>query len=208
MLDTIRSTVEAFSKLRLGAWCNLGDVLLVGEGNLSFAKSLLSLPQTGVTRITATVFEKERNLSDDAIKNVQAIMRNGGEVLYGVDATRLDKSLKPQIYDTIIFQFPNVGSRESKHGHTSNHVMVRRFLQSATRYLSEDGKVLITTVDSPHYQGVFKLDDAAAFAEYKVPECYPFDPSMFPGYSHVNTNDDDSALDDHNRFVTWVFKPQ
>lgn len=166
MLDTVRGTVEAFSKFRLGAWCGLEEVLLVGEGNLSFARSLLNLPQTGVTRITATVFEKERNLSDETIKNAQAIIHNGGEVLYGVDATRLDKSFARQKFDTIIFQFPNVGSRDSKHGHTSNHVMIRRFLRSAAPYLSESGKVLITTVDSPHYEGAFKLDDAAAFANY------------------------------------------
>ena len=206
MFDTIRSTVEAFSKLRLGAWCGLGDVLLVGEGNLSFAKTLMTMPQTGVTRVTATVFEKERNASDETAKNAQSILHRGGEVLYGVDATRLDKSIARQKFDTIIFQFPNVGSRESKHGHTSNHVMIRRFLRSAASYLGEGGKVFITAVDSPHYAGAFKLDEAAAFAGYETPQCYPFDPSMFPGYSHTNTNDDESAIDDHKRFTTWVFR--
>lgn len=33
--------------------------------------------------------------------------------------------------------------RESKHGHTSNHVMIRRFLRSAEPYLDEDGFDLI-----------------------------------------------------------------
>ncbi len=206
MFDTIRSTAQAFSKLRLGAWCGLGDVLLVGEGNLSFVKTLMTMPQTGVTRVTATVFEKERNVSDETTKNAQSILHKGGQVLYGVDATRLDKSIARQKFDTIIFQFPNVGSRESKHGHTSNHVMIRRFLRSAAPYLEEGGKVLITAVDSPHYAGAFKLDEAAVFAGYETPHCYPFDPSIFPGYSHTNTNDDESAIDDHKRFSTWVFK--
>lgn len=206
MFDTIRSTVESFSKLRLGAWCGLGDVLLVGEGNLSFSKSLMAMPQTGVTRVTATVFETERNISDETTKNAQSILHKGGKVLYGIDATRLDKSIARQKFDTIIFQFPNVGSRKSKHGHTSNHVMIRRFLRSAAPYLDEGGKVFITAVDSPHYAGTFKLDEAATFAGYETPQCYPFDPSMFPGYSHTNTNDDKSAINDHKRFSTWVFR--
>lgn len=206
MFDTIRSTVGAFTQIRMGAWHGLGDVLLVGEGNLSFAKTLMTLPQTGETRVTATVFEKERNISDETAKNAQSILHKGGEVLYGVDAIRLDKSIARQKFDTIIFQFPNVGSRESKHGHTSNHVMIRRFLRSAALYLDEGGKVFITAVDSPHYAGAFKLNEAAAFAGYETPQCYPFDPSMFPGYSHTNTNDDESAIDDHKRFITWVFR--
>ncbi|MFP4386927.1 MAG: hypothetical protein ACLFP8_07700 [Alphaproteobacteria bacterium] len=49
-------------------------------------------------------------------------------------------------------------------------------------------------------------DAAAAFAGYETPETYPFDPSLFPGYSHTNTNDDESALDEHCRFATWVFR--
>ena len=180
--------------------------MLVGEGNLSFAKSLLILPQAGVTHITATVFEREQSLSEITLKNAQAIKQADGEVLYGIDATRLDKNFAHQQFDTIIFQFPNVGSREGNHGHTSNHVMIRRFLRSAVPYLNEDGRVLITVVDNSHYQGVFKFDEAAAFAGYDIPQCYPFDPSLFSGYSHVNTNDDDSALDDHSRFATWVFR--
>lgn len=206
MFNTIRSTIEAFSKLRLGAWCGLGDVLLVGEGNLSFAKNLMAMPQTGVTHVTATIFEKERNVSDETTKNAQIILHKGGEVFYGVDATRLDKSIARQKFHTIIFQFPNVGSRESKHGHTSNHVMIRRFLRSAAPYLDEDGKAFITVVDNHHYAGLFKLDEAAAFAGYETPHCYPFDLLMFAGYSHTNTNDDESAIDDYKRFPTWVFR--
>jgi hypothetical protein len=206
MFDTIRSTVEAFTKMRIGPWCALGDVLLVGEGNLSFAGSLLRLPQAGVTHMTATVFEKNKDLSEETINNAQAIKRCGGEILSAVDATKLEQALKPYAFDTIIFQFPNVGSRDAKHGHNPNHVMIRKFLRSAAGYLKPDGKVMITAVDTPHYQDTFQFDDAAAFAGYETSESYPFDPSLFPGYSHTNTNDDDSALDEHNRFATWVFR--
>jgi len=53
---------------------------------------------------------------------------------------------------------------------------------------------------------LFKFDDAAKFSNYETPASYPFDPSMFSGYSNVNKNDEDSALEKHNKFATWVFK--
>ena len=35
----------------------------------------------------------------------------------------------------------------------------------------------------------------------------PFDPADFPGYQHINTNDDESAIEDYDRFGTWIFTP-
>lgn len=206
MFDVIGHTVRAFSQIRLGPWQSLGDTLLVGEGNLSFAKSLLRQPAVQIDHITATTYEKEKDLSDEARQNASLLQRYGALIMHDVDATHLEKSFRPHEFDTIIFQFPNVGSRDAKHGHNPNHVMIRKFLRSAAPYLAPSGKTLISAVDSPHYQGAFQFDDAAAFAGYRMPESYPFDPSLFPGYSHTNTNDDESALDEHSRFATWVFR--
>jgi 25S rRNA (uracil2634-N3)-methyltransferase len=206
MFDVILSTVHAFSQIRLGPWRSLGNILLVGEGNLSFAKSLLRLPTAQVTRMTATTYETEESLSAEAQKNATMLRHCGAFVLHGIDATYLEQNFKPNEFETIVFQFPNVGSREAKHGHNPNHVMIRKFLRNATSCLTPSGKILISAVDSPHYQGTFRFDEAAEFAGYETPETFPFDPSMFPGYSHTNTNDDKSALDDHDRFATWIFK--
>jgi len=126
--------------------------------------------------------------------------------MHDVDATHLEQSLIPHKFDTIIFQFPNVGSREAIYGRNPNFIMIRKFLRSAAPYLAPAGKILISVVDNPHYHGAFQFDEAAAFSGYEQPEAYPFDPSLFSGYSHTNTNDDDSALDDHSRFTTWVFR--
>ena len=100
---------------------------------------------------------------------------------YDVDAMRLDTS-KPHADTTL--SISQCWKPDAKHGHNPNHVMIRRFLRSAVSYLTTDGKVLITAVDSPHYQGAFQFDEAAKFAGYEEPETYPFDPSMFPGYSY------------------------
>ena len=83
---------------------------------------------------------------------------------------------------------------------------MRKFLRSAKGCLKPHGKIIITAVDSPHYDGAFQFEEAAEFAGLTPPESYPFDPSLFSGYAHTNTNDDDSVLDEHAKFITWVFR--
>lgn len=129
-------------------------------------------------------------------------------MLHGIDATKLEEAFPAQKFDTIIFQFPNAGSRDGKYGHTENHVLIRKFLRSALAHLNENVCILISSVDSPYYEGMFKFEEAADFADYVLPDCVPFDPANFNGYSHINTNNDDSAIKDHAKFLTWIFKPK
>lgn len=110
------------------------------------------------------------------------------------------------LFDTIVFQFPHTGSRGSVQGHHPNFILVRDFLKSAALQLRIVGKVLIAAVDSPHYQGAFQCDEAAKIAGFSPPESYPFDPDAFPGYEHTMTHQRGSALDEHQRFLTWVFR--
>lgn len=174
---------------------------------MSFARSILSDQTNYLDKSTVTTYEKRGSLSQEALSNAQYIKGLGFQVFHGVDATKLDQYFRPrEKFDTIIFQFPNIGCREPKYGHNPNHILIRNFLRSAGGYLKSDGKILITAVDTPYYHGVFQFDEAADFAELKKPQIYPFDPRLFIGYSHTNTNDDESALDDHRRFVTWLFR--
>lgn len=204
MFDIILSTVNAFTSSRLEPWKNLEDTLLVGEGNLSFAKSLLFLP-CDITSMTATTFENAKDISAETKDNAMILHCHGVTVIYDVDATRLSNHFGKHKYNTIIFQFPNVGSRDPKYGQNPNHIMIRKFLENAKNHLCPGGKILITTVNTPYYDGVFRFEDAAKFAGCSITESYPFDPSVFRGYSHINTCDDGSALKDHKRFETRVF---
>jgi len=204
MFDTIHNTVKSFSSLRLEPWNNLENTLLIGEGNLSFAKSLLFLPY-GITSMTATTFEKQKDISNETKDNATILHCHGATVIHDVDATRLNDRLGTSKYNAIIFQFPNIGSRDPKYGQNPNHIMVRKFLANAKDHLCPSGKILITAVDTPYYDGVFRFEDAANFAGCNITETHPFDPIVFRGYSHINTLDDESAIKDHKRFVTSVF---
>lgn len=65
--------------------------------------------------------------------------------------------------------------------------------------------VVISTVDSPFYEDAFKLNEAARKAGFTEPDIYDFQPSDFAGYTHQNTADEDSAIDDHGSFATFAF---
>ena len=156
--------------------------------------------------MTATTFEKAKEATEDTIKKADELRDAGVIVLHGVDATKLEEVFKGSEFDTIIFQFPNVGSRSAKYGHNPNHVLLREFLRSAKCCLKPTGKVLVSVVDHPYYEGLFKFDKAAEFAGFHKPNVLNFRPDMFPEYSHTNTNDEESALKEYNKFSTLVFR--
>lgn len=182
----------------------LGNVLFVGEGNFSFSCALAQLPEVPAQRIVTSIYEDHAE-TDVVKENTTRLESIGAAVQYGVDATKLDQSLKNKKFHTIIFQFPNTGSRDPLYGHNSNFVLIRRFLKSAAFCLEDGGIILITAVDNPYYRGAFRFEDAAKQAGYDEPEVLVFNPEDFHGYSHVNTNNHESAIDDHHVFKTWVF---
>ena len=182
-----------------------GDVLFVGEGNLSFALNIVKRTSVIASRMTVTTYEDESHLSEFGRHNAATLRRLGASVIPGVDATNLEQRLFYRRFDTIVFQFPNVGSREPDEGRNPNFILVRDFLRSVAKHLQQDGQVLITAVDSPYYHGAFQFDEAAAAGGFSKPDTYLFDLLKLPGYIHTNTNNTDSAIDGHDMFRTWVF---
>ncbi|QED23057.1 hypothetical protein [Candidatus Deianiraea vastatrix] len=85
------------------------------------------------------------------------------------------------------------------------------------------GKVIVSIVDSPYYQGAFGLKDlfsslcAAApsagqieevgtEARYKRYTVYKFNPLLFKDYIHTMTNEDESAISKNDDLITIVFE--
>jgi 25S rRNA (uracil2634-N3)-methyltransferase len=94
-------------------------ILLIGEGNFSFARALTFNPPAAVENlppgnVTATTFDAEEDCYVkylDAQIIVQELRENGVEVLFGVDATKLEKvsALKGRKWDRIVWNFPHAG---------------------------------------------------------------------------------------------------
>lgn len=183
-----------------------GNTLFVGEGNLSFALSIAKTPGITASKLVATTYEETSDLSEEAQQNAELLKCSGASVMNNIDATKLDRYFPHHKFDTIVFLFPNTGSREPQYGRNPNYILIRDFLKSAVSCLASNGKILITTVDSPHYQGAFQFEEAAEKTGYRIIGSYLFDPETFPSYSHTNTNDDKSALEKHDEFKTWIFE--
>jgi len=199
---------EVKENFDLVAQISSGRCLLVGEGNLSFAKSLLNFQRVSPSKIVATTFERFNSLSEETVANAKYLSAKGVVVLNGVNARKLDVAVGSNKFSTIVFQFPHTGRRHPVEGKNPNYILVRDFLNSAKSHLIQNGLVCISAVDSPHYQGAFQFDKAAASAGYHPPSIYPFAPKRFKGYSHTMTHEDGSALGGHRNFKTWVFRPK
>ncbi len=137
------------------------SVLFVAEGNLSFALTMSRKPSVAASSVLATVYEAEGDLTDTAYDNARKLLKLGCSVKTGVDATHLSDTIGKRQFRTIIFQFPNVASRDPRYGQNPNHVLVTRFLKTATNHLKPGGVVAISTLDSPFYEGAFKMVEAA-----------------------------------------------
>ncbi|KIK02117.1 hypothetical protein K443DRAFT_677882 [Laccaria amethystina LaAM-08-1] len=123
-------------------------ILLIGEGNFSFARSLIEDPPTGLqllppANITATAFDTEEGCYakyPDAEEIVEKIKERGINVLFGVDGTKLEKhsSLKGKKWDRIVWNFPHAGKgiTDQDRNILSNQMLVLGFLRSAAKMLT------------------------------------------------------------------------
>lgn len=184
-----------------------GKCLLIGEGNLSFTRSLLIFPSIVPEYLTATTFESYSDLGVTALDNQKALIGKSVRVFNGVNGRHIENYFPLEKFETIVFQFPHRGKRPSLNGRNPNFYLIRDFLKSARKHLKTGGCVCITAVDSPHYDGAFNVMDSARIAGYNAPHKYPFTMNLFRGYEHTMTHDDASALRSGQKYSTWVFKP-
>jgi 25S rRNA (uracil2634-N3)-methyltransferase len=101
-------------------------VLLVGEGNFSFAVSLVKqisdqsgeMMETCGDFLVATCYDSEdilyQKYGKEAVTNIQFLQSVGATVLFSIDATQLGKYKEIRNHKTfhrIVFHFPHVGKQ-------------------------------------------------------------------------------------------------
>jgi len=95
-------------------------ILLVGEGNFSFARALVCDPPEQLaslppSNITATAYDTEDECYakyPEAKKIVETLREKGVQVMFRVDATQLENriALKKRKWDRIVWNFPHAGA--------------------------------------------------------------------------------------------------
>ncbi|CAO3634884.1 unnamed protein product [Cunninghamella echinulata] len=120
-------------------------VLLIGEGNFSFARSLVNQYYLlGAEKLVATCFDSQEVLyekyGEEVKENIETIETMGGTVLYDIDATKLEKykTITQHHYTKIIFNFPHVGKgiKDEQRNVQSNQQLLLNFFKSATPLLT------------------------------------------------------------------------
>jgi 25S rRNA (uracil2634-N3)-methyltransferase len=168
------------------------QILLVGEGNLSFSASLCE-SLTDASLLTATCYDSESVLNrkyPDAQENIELIRDYEGTVLFGIDATRLHsiKSIKSRSFDRIIFNFPHAGAgiKDQDRNILVNQKLLLEFFTSAVQVLADHGFILVTLKQGMPYDE-WKIKKQAQAAGLATARSFVFSPQDYPGYQHRRT---------------------
>ena len=169
------------------------NILLVGEGDLSFTLSLLH--DHGCANLTSTTYDSESSLIEKyphVVFAIQQIKDEDQTVLHGVDAQRLssNKELKKKApFDRIIFNFPHTGgiSTDVNRQVRANQALLSAFFQSAITTLREpSGTILVTLFESEPYT-LWNVRDLARHAGLVVLRSWKFEKDVYPLYKHART---------------------
>ena len=119
-------------------------MLLIGEGNFTFAAALATLLPLG-GRLTATSYDSAEEVAqkygatfEGAKSTLEA---SGARILHSVDATRLEacKELRGDAFDVVWWNLPHVGGGHSEADVESNRLALRLFFKSARGFLLRKG---------------------------------------------------------------------
>ncbi|MEV4143727.1 Rossmann-like fold-containing protein [Amycolatopsis sp. NPDC049691] len=186
-----------------------GKTLLVGEGNLSFTEANLILGRILPGDVTATIYEKKEEKSEETRQRAERLQAQGVTVEFGVDATRLheDADKKPK-FDNIIWMFPHPGGRFSERHLVAakGATLLRLFFSSAAQRLNPNGKVTVTlrvAKDPEWYIARFKPVEAAQAAGLRLVSGQGFSQADYPDYTHETTEGGESP--DVSRGHTFIF---
>ncbi|ORY80022.1 hypothetical protein BCR37DRAFT_340558, partial [Protomyces lactucae-debilis] len=180
-------------------------ILLLGEGNFSFAASLAQHHLDDASLLVATSFdtaEEVRAKYADGEEQISIVTDCGGAVLHGIDATRLAEQsarlckdfsrrlgIETLKFDTVLFNFPHVaaGIKDQDRNIVANQTMLRDFFKDVPHVLNEGGSIAVSLALGKTYER-WNLKGLAKDAGLQLARSGQFVGAAFPGYEHRRTS--------------------
>ncbi|NXE55006.1 FDXA1 protein, partial [Casuarius casuarius] len=178
-------------------------VLLLGEGNFSFAAALCGA--AAAARLVATCYEGEEEVAGRALaaENIRRLRGRGAEVLFSVDCTKLKDYFSPAdgAFSCIYFNFPHCGR---KAGVVKNRELLAQFFSSCAEVLAEKGEVHValcngqggTPADQPRraWHNSWQIVVVAAGARFILSDVHPFNAENIHGYKCTGYRSQDKSF--------------
>jgi len=198
-------------------------ILLVGDGNMSFALALATLFGNDAPGLVVTTDASERvakkmyGAMDDTVEALEA---SGASVVYGIECETLGtKSASATLrgraggsnFDRVVFNFPDAGV--GKIGMLSvraQRELIASFFENAPKLLKSNGELRLTMRTGAPYDK-WNVEGLALKARLVFKTSVEFDASEFPGYEYCDTPGEDETEDvepssaDLGQCVTYVF---
>ena len=176
--------------------------LLLGEGDFGFAAALALIWHDARNLVASTYDNEEAGRAKyshlpDNVKTVESL---GGNVLFGVDATKCGthKKLKKGAgsFERIVFNFPHVGTgmKDMARNVAQNQELMRSTFRSALPLLAPSGELHVTLKKGQPYDS-WNIVTIAKMCGLAVRFCAPFAPGKYPGYAHRRNIGDEHAGD-------------